>query len=265
MRRLYFDCETSPNVVYSWRIGYKIDLSHENIIEERRIICISYKWAGDDKTHTLTWDKDQDDAALCRKFTKIIADADEVVAHNGDRFDIKWFRTRCLIHGIEARANYASVDTLKLAKAGFYFNSNRLDYLGSVLVGERKKDTGGFKLWRAVMDGDRKALKLMVEYCEKDVELLEKVHNKIQPYTKHRTHVGVLDGGYKHHCPVCGSDSARRNKKMVTAMGTPQIQMMCTDCLERTGKATYYTMAEASYWASITQEKKAKGYASEKK
>ena len=42
MRRLYFDCETSPNIVYSWRIGYKIELSHDSIIEERRIICISY-------------------------------------------------------------------------------------------------------------------------------------------------------------------------------------------------------------------------------
>jgi hypothetical protein len=260
MKRLYFDCETSPNVVYSWRIGYKIDLSHDNIIEERRIICISYKWEGSDKVYTLTWGANKCDAALCRKFTKIAADADEIVAHNGDRFDIKWFRTRCLIHGIEAQPHYTSVDTLKLAKAGFYFNSNRLDYLGSILVGERKKDTGGFRLWRDVMNGDRKALRLMAEYCEQDVRLLEQVHHKLQPYSKHRTHVGALAGGFKHHCPTCGSKDTKRNRKKVTAAGTPQVQMLCNTCHEKTGKYTYWTIAESTYWKAMADEKKALGY-----
>jgi hypothetical protein len=260
MRRLYFDCETSPNIVYSWRIGWKIDLSHDNIIEERKIICISYKWEGSDKVQTLTWDRSQCDAELCRKFAKIAASADEMVAHNGDRFDIKWFRTRCLIHGVEALPHYVSVDTLKIAKSGFYFNSNRLDYLGSILVGEGKKDTGGFRLWKSVMDGDRKALKQMVEYCEQDVRLLEQVHQKLQPYSKHRTHVGVLAGGFKHHCPKCGSDDTARNKKKVTAMGTAQVQMVCNTCKQRDGKYTYWTLAESMYWKAIMDEKKAKGY-----
>ena len=257
MRRLYFDCETSPNVVYSWRIGYKLEIPHDNIIEERRIICLSYKWESGDKVQTLTWDRNQDDAELCRKFAKIAASADEIVAHNGDRFDIKWFRTRCIIHGVEAQPKYTTVDTLKLAKAGFLFNSNRLDYLGSILVGQRKKDTGGFGLWKAVIAGDRKALKNMVEYCEQDVRLLESVHKKLMHYSPHRTHVGVLAGGFKHHCPQCGSDDVKRNRKKVTAMGTAQVQMVCNAC-EARGKATYYTLSEAVYWKSIADEKKAK-------
>jgi hypothetical protein len=260
MKRLFFDCETSPNIVYSWRVGYKIDLSHDNIIEERRIICISYKWEGSEDVKTLTWDKNNCDAALLRKFTKLAANADELVGHNGDRFDIKWFRTRCLVHGIEAKPHYTSVDTLKLAKSGFYFNSNRLDYLGSLLTGKGKKETGGFGLWKGVMNGDRKALKEMVDYCEQDVLLLEKVFHKLQPYSKHKTHVGALAGGYKHHCPTCGSEDTKRNKSMVTAAGTPQIQMVCNQCLRATGKRTYWTLAETTYWKSTSDERKAKGY-----
>jgi hypothetical protein len=260
MKRLFFDCETSPNVVYSWRIGYKIDLSHDNIIEERKIICISYKWEGSDKVQTLTWDAKKCDRELCRKFAKIAAGADEMVAHNGDRFDIKWFRTRCLIHGIEALPHYVTVDTLKLAKAGFYFNSNRLDYLGALLAGGGKKDTGGFGLWKATMAGDRKALKLMSDYCEQDVKVLERVFHKLQPYSKHRTHVGALAGGYKHHCPACGSDQTKRDKPSVTAAGTPRIQMKCNHCLQNSGKPTYWTMAESTYWKSMNDERKAKGY-----
>lgn len=257
MKRLYFDCETSPNVVYSWRIGYKIDLSHDNIIEERRIICISYKWEGSDKVQTLTWDKNNCDAALLRKFSKIAADADELVAHNGDRFDIKWFRTRCLIHGIEAQPKYTTVDTLKLAKSGFYFNSNRMDYIAFILFGERKKETGGLVLWKEAIAKKREALRKMVEYCEHDVRLLEKVHQRMMPYTQHRTHTGVLAGGYKHHCPTCGSDKTKRNRMKVTAAGTPQVQMVCDTCKQKTGKWTYWTLAETTYRKSIADEKKA--------
>ena len=43
IKRLFFDIETSPNIVYSWRTGYNLTITTENIITERAIICISYK------------------------------------------------------------------------------------------------------------------------------------------------------------------------------------------------------------------------------
>ena len=33
IKRLFWDIETSPNVVLSWRIGYKINLDHDNILQ----------------------------------------------------------------------------------------------------------------------------------------------------------------------------------------------------------------------------------------
>ena len=55
IKRLFFDIETSPNIGLFWTSGYKLNISHDSIIKERAIICICYKWAGDDKIYSLQW------------------------------------------------------------------------------------------------------------------------------------------------------------------------------------------------------------------
>jgi hypothetical protein len=67
IKRLFFDIETSPNVGFFWTAGYKQNISHDNIIKERAIICICYKWAGEDKIYSLTWDKNQNDKKYAPK------------------------------------------------------------------------------------------------------------------------------------------------------------------------------------------------------
>ena len=91
MNRLFWDIETSPNIGFFWRPGYKVSLTHDNIIKERAIICICYKWEKEKKVHSLVWDKGCD-KQICKEFMEVMEMADEMVAHNGDRFDLKWFR-----------------------------------------------------------------------------------------------------------------------------------------------------------------------------
>lgn len=230
VRRLYVDLETCPMIAYTWRVGNRISLSHDNIIADPRIICIGYKWeAGPVKA--LTWDKDKCDKAMLSQFMKVLLEADEVIAHNGDRFDVPWIRTRCAFHRIHIPHQLPTVDTLKQARSGFRFPSNRLDYLGKYMGVGRKVETGGFGLWKSVMDGDRKALRDMVEYCKRDVELLQEVHHTLYAYAKPTTHVGVAVGGYKHWCPSCGSDNVKSNaSRRVSPQGVVKVQMMCKEC-----------------------------------
>jgi DNA polymerase III epsilon subunit-like protein len=165
IKRLYFDLETSANVVYSWRIGHDVMISHDNIIEERKIICIGYKWEGDKDVRILSWDENQCDKKMLTEFIEIMNLADEVVAHNGDKFDIKWLRTRCIFHRLPMIPDYQSLDTLKAARGKFLFNSNKLDYIAQFLGIGKKSETGGFGLWKEVMQGDEAALKKMCNYC----------------------------------------------------------------------------------------------------
>ena len=83
-RRLFFDIETSPNLALIWRPGHKISVSYNSIVRERAIICVAWKWEGERKIQSLTWDQKQDDAGLLRKFVPVMHEADEIVAHNGD-------------------------------------------------------------------------------------------------------------------------------------------------------------------------------------
>ncbi len=112
----------------------KIIAAHDNIVKERAIICVCWKWEGEDEVHALTWDKNQDDKTLLKKFIKELNKADEIIGHNGDRFDIKWLRTRCIFHDIDMFPTYRTIDTLKYAKSSFYFNSNKLDYNGIYIM-----------------------------------------------------------------------------------------------------------------------------------
>jgi hypothetical protein len=241
VKRLFFDIETSPNIVYSWRIGYNLNITPENIIDERKIICISYKWESEEVIHTLTWDKNQCDKKMLTKFISVANQADELIAHNGDRFDIKWVRTRCIYHRIPMFPNYKTLDTLKKAKSGFNFNSNKLDYIAQYLGVGAKVKHSGFDMWKGVMQNDKTALSEMVHYCEGDIIVLEDVFLTMQSYIKQNTHAGVLNNNLKYSCPCCSSEQITLLKNNVTAMGTIKRLIECNDCKYN------YEISNASY------------------
>jgi len=249
INRLFFDIETSPNIVLSWRIGRKISIDHSNLLKERSIICIGYKWEKDKKAHALKWDKDQNDKEMLRTFVEIANQADEVVGHNGDQFDLPWIRTRCLFHGIPMFPSYKTIDTLQWARRRFYFNSNRLDYIGKYLgVGGKIKTE--FDLWKKiVLEGNAAALNQMLEYCKRDVEMLQEVYEKLAAHVPHKTHVGVLNNKDKWTSPFTGTTRVELKSRKVTALGAKQFQMQCRD----TGR--YYTISEATHSAYVEWRK----------
>lgn len=79
MNRLFWDIETSPNIVTAWRIGHKVTLLPGSIIKERAVICIGYKWEDDPETHLLTWNSKQEDQGMLARFARVAAQADELV------------------------------------------------------------------------------------------------------------------------------------------------------------------------------------------
>ena len=121
MKRLIFDIEVSPNIGWFWKPEHYTRVYHDNIILEGSIICICYKWVGENSVHALTWDTKHNEKLMLQEFIKVMNEADEVVTHNGDRFDIVWLRTRCLVNGVPMMPDYTSIDTYKEAKYKFNF------------------------------------------------------------------------------------------------------------------------------------------------
>ena len=229
-KRLYFDIETAPNIGFFWQSGFKLNIGPQNIIKERAIICICYKWEEDKETHALSWDSKQCDKKMLSEFIKVLNTADEIVGHNGDKFDLAWVRTRCLYHKLDMFPTYTSIDTLKVARSKFKFNSNKLNYIATFLgIGQKIKTD--YDLWKdIVLKKDIKAMDKMIKYCKMDVVLLEKVHKALSNHIPAKTHYGVIFGGYKGSCPECGSDEIIKKDRRILASGTIKIVFRCKTC-----------------------------------
>ena len=240
-KRLFYDIETSYNIVKSWRIGFNINLNMEDIIQERAIITIAYKWEGEEDVTVLSWNKGCD-KKIIEDFVKVMAEADELVGHNVDRYDTKFIMARALKHNIPVLPKYQSTDTLKLAKKHFMLNSNKLDYIAQYLGIGHKTKHRGMPMWDdIILRNDSKALEEMIEYNVQDVFLTEQVYHKLMEYSLPKVNHASKQTGDKHTCPQCGSDHAELHKTYISSTGTKTRLMNCLNC------STNFTINNTNY------------------
>lgn len=225
MKRLLFDIEVSLGKYYAYRCGYNINLLPHQIIEEPKIICIAYKFAGEKRKTCLDWGKKKCDKAMIKKFVKIAESADEIIGHNSDRFDIKYIRTRCFFHKVPMMPDFVSVDTFKEAKKLFLYQSNGLDYINKYGGGPGKEKTE-YALWVKTTEGVPSALKEMKKYCVSDVDRLEETYERMVPYMKVKSSVAT----YRCDCPRCGSENVGLRSNKISGAGVRYKQMQCKDC-----------------------------------
>jgi uncharacterized protein YprB with RNaseH-like and TPR domain len=230
-KRLFFDIETCPNIGFFWSAGYKLNIPAHNVIQERRVICISYKWEDENVVYNLSWDNNKCDKSLLQEFSKVLLEADEVIGHNSDRFDIPWLRGRALYHRIPFPIYIKSLDTYVKSKAQFNLNSMKLDYLAKFLNVGGKIEDGGWDSWvKITLYNDQEALDKMIKYCNNDVIILEDVFKEISSYIKLNSHVGVYNNLSKCSCPNCASENVHYLKPWITNTGTIQRIMVCENC-----------------------------------
>lgn len=225
---LFLDVENSPS------LGYYYDLWREgNIVGTEKpwyMLSIAYQWAGSKTVHCLglvdypQYKKNrEDDSALLKDIHTLLDEADIVIAHNADKFDIRKINARLLKHGLNPPSPYKTVDTLKVAKRYFKLDSNRLDDLGKYLKIGAKLPHTGFKLWKDCMDGDLKAWELMKRYNKQDVVLLEKVYTALRPWIVNHPRTGEVDS-----CNNCGGSLQARGFN-ISKTGKRQ-RLACTEC-----------------------------------
>jgi uncharacterized protein YprB with RNaseH-like and TPR domain len=234
-RRLFFDIETSLQKAVVWGTG-KQYIGPENITDTYGIICISWKWQGEKVTHCRAWES-LDDKALLEYFVPIMHSADQIVAHNGDRFDTPWIRTRCLLHGIPMSPEFVSIDTLKAAWSRFRFpKGSRLDAIAEFL-GLGRKIHARLELWKGCLAEDPKALNRMMTYNRQDVRVLEAIYEMMAPYLLPKTHRGAS----LIECPDGCGKTMTVQKRRPTAKGSRMVQLQCRSC------GTYLSVAESRY------------------
>lgn len=222
---LFFDIETAPNLAYVWG-KYEQDVIAFK--EEWHLLSVAYKWQGESKVHCITIEgQDGSDKKLAKKLRDLFHEADVVVAHNGDAFDIKKAKARFAFHDLKPPSQFATVDTCKVAKRYFNFNSNRLNDLGIYFgLGEKVKHTG-FDLWLGCLKDNKDSWKLLEKYNKQDVVLLEKVYLKLLPWMERHPNMALLQD--RTGCPKCGSKKVVKDGVRANA-NTLQQQWQCKSC-----------------------------------
>ena len=232
---IFLDIETSPIYGLSWET---YDTNILKVIEPSKIISIAWKELGEEETHCLTLPDFEgyeggivNDTKLVKAAWKILDDSDVVIGHNLDAFDIKRLNARFVYHHLNAPSPYKTVDTMKLAKKGFKFDSNSLNNLGEYLGLGKKVENGGFGLWLRCMDGNPKAWELMKQYNIQDVVLLEKVYLALRPFQTNHPNLNAVKDSPSDvpACPTCMSENVQKRGFSVTRTGRKQ-RYQCGTC-----------------------------------
>ena len=95
-RILYFDIETFPMLAHVW--NKFVDGPVVGIEREWTIASIAWTWEGTSRVYTMDCRADvHDDVPLLVKLWELFDNADVIIGHNADRFDIRKVQARFLL------------------------------------------------------------------------------------------------------------------------------------------------------------------------
>jgi len=230
-RILILDIETSPNIAYVWRF-WKENVGAKQVLENGKMLSFAAKWLGSD---TIFYEdvSVNDERHMLSILFGLLDEADIVVAHNGDKFDLPHIQGRGLVLGLHPPSPYKTVDTVKVARYEFNFPSNSLEYLSIVLELNTKKGGHkkfpGFELWLGCLANNPEAWAEMKEYNIIDIVVLEELYLRMRPYMRRHPNVGVFDDPSEPVCPKCGSNHIQYRGYAHTNVGRYH-RFQCSTC-----------------------------------
>ena len=209
---LLVDVETAPIKAFCWGL-YDQNINPVQIIDHAYMLSWAAKWLDkkeimfdsifNHKEHFTKQPKS--DIMIAKSIWPLMDEADIVIAHNGDNFDIKWLNTIFLKNQLKPVSGFKSIDTCKVARSHFRLGSNKLEEMAKLLGIGQKLEHEGFPLWIKCMRGDKLAWKKMEQYNKHDIKLLEAVYLKVRPFIKNHPNLALYTDDINPICSNCGA------------------------------------------------------------
>ena len=220
-RILLFDIETIPMEVYVWGL-FKQRISPDNIIKEWSVVSWAAKWLFEnDMLSDVAKPQEaakREDGRLLKGIHALLDEADIVVAHNANRFDVRRLNARFIVNNLPPPRPFQVIDTLREAKRHFAFSSYKVESINP-LLGLSGKIKTTFDLWKRCVAGDESALAMMQKYNKQDVLALEELYVKIRPWIKGHPNMGLFYDKPTTVCPNCGSGKINWGGEYRTQVG----------------------------------------------
>lgn len=223
---LILDIETRPALVYTWGL-HNVNIGVEQILDPGGVLCVGAKWAGAKEATVYTsWEMGQ--RPMLATIHALISEADAVVSYNGVSFDLPRLNGEFVLHRLAPIPPLTNIDLLKVTrKMGFL--SKKLSFVGPLLSVGKKISHEGFSLWSKVMEGDAKARLKMIKYCKQDVELTEKLYDRLRPYITNHPTLGEGAPGTAGVCGSCGGKHFQSRGYRRTKFYSTQ-RLQCQTC-----------------------------------
>jgi len=229
---LLLDIETARMIFGGWRCG-KQYVGAGQIIKDWFMLGWACKWlfSADMQSDFVTAKEAllRDDKRVCKSLWRLVNDADVIITHNGNSFDLPKINSRFFLNGIKPPMPYATIDTCRVSRKYFGFSSNALNYLGKIMLNKEKINTN-YQLWIDCENGDQEQLDFMEDYCKADTGLLEEVYLELRPWIKSHVNMGVLMDAHEPCCPNCGSFKIKDGKGYYTTPQNYYIAVRCKSC-----------------------------------
>lgn len=228
---LLLDIETAPALAYVWKV-WQENVGLKQLLERPYLMSYAAKWL-DDSYICYEENRHNNDAGIVKSLFDLLDEADVVVGHNGDKFDLPMIIGRGLVHGFKPPSPYHTVDTLKIARKKFRFLSNSLASLCVELNLPRKLEHSkfsGFELWLQCIKQNDAAWDELRDYNIQDVVSLEALYKKFLPYITTHPNTSRKTGDEVCQCPNCSSEHVRLRGFYYTKAGLAYQRFVCKDC-----------------------------------
>lgn len=227
----YFDIECTGMIIESYGL-YNQNHNHKDIIEDWSLLSFAGMYEGEEKIHYLD-NRDsadyRDDRKIVEALHSLLRDADWVVGHNSDKFDIKKFNTKAEKYNLEAIPEFTQHDTIKMLKKKFALPSYSLDYAARYFDLENKKSSHGKFPGKSLFDeckaGNLEAWKECEAYNKQDVLVTRELFLRI---AKHFPNLDLSTFYQKQTCS-CGNTLFYKNGLRYRRSGVFQI-WRCSKC-----------------------------------
>jgi DNA polymerase III epsilon subunit-like protein len=172
-----------------------------------------------------------DDSWIVEGLVACINEADMLVHHYGDRFDLPFLNTRALFWGYNPPNPVRTIDTWKVARTNLAMRSNRLAALCELLNSEDGQKGGlSLDVWQLAGHGDKETIAKILEYNVKDVEATLELYLNLRPIIKNHPNLAVPNGNERsQQCPACGSSKTASQGSYYTK-NQHVLRRRCRDC-----------------------------------
>ncbi len=232
LKILTLDIENAPMLSWHWGLWQQnIGRPMRTDGDRSYMMTVAAKWLHDDEIFYYET-RTEDDSKITAEILKLVDEADIVVGHNAQKFDMKKINAYAILNNINPPSPYRVVDTMLIAKKHFAFEQNTLEYLSGALCTSAKsahKKFQGFELWKACMQGNEEAWQEMKHYNIQDVLVTEELYLRLRPWAKGHPNVVTASESTEARCASCGSLNLKEAGYSITNVSKFR-RYKCTDC-----------------------------------